>query len=724
MTERLARWSSLHPWRTVIAWVAAVVLAFVAIAALLEDALSTEAEVTGVTESQRAEELRFERFRPTRAETEREITEVVIVRGASPERAAPLAEELRAAGAMEVVTPVDDDRLISRDGDAFALLVGLGLDGEDDVDGMVAAVERADAEPGVEAAVTGELTVDADFNQLSQDDLRTGELYFGIPASLVILLLVFGAVVAGLVPLVFALVSIFVALALTALIGQAFELSVFVVNMLTGMGLALGIDYTLFILSRFREERSRGREKPDAIAAAGATASRAVLFSGLAFVLAMTGMLLVPSSIMRSLAAGAILVGIVSVIAALTLLPAVLSLLGDRVNALRIPYFGRSVGTQAAAESRFWGRIVAFVMRRPVGSLAVAAAFMIALAVPVFAMETGSSGIATLPDRFVSKQGFDLLNEEFPGQTTDPVRIVIDGEAGSRGVERGVERLREALVEHPLFAEPTIAINEAGDTMLLTVPIAGDAVSEPAIEAVRDLRNEVVPEAFAGVGAEVLVGGDTAVELEYHDTMDRWLPRVFAFVLGLSFILLTIAFRSIVVPATAIVMNLLSVGAAYGLLVLVFQKGVGNELLGFSQVDHIEAWVPLFLFSVLFGLSMDYQVFLLSRIRERFSETKDNRDAITFGVGSTARLITGAALIIIAVFGGFAMGDLVMFQQLGFGVAVALLLDATVIRSVVVPATMALVGRWNWYLPSWLGWLPDVHVEGAEPRRAAATATR
>jgi uncharacterized membrane protein YdfJ with MMPL/SSD domain len=718
VTERLARASSRHPWRVVGAWIVAVVVAFGLIATLLEGVLSTEAEVTGVTESQRAEDLQFERFRPTRAEAERSITEVVIVRGASPERASSLAEELRAAGASEVITPAQDERLASADGDSFALLIALGFDGEDDVEEMVAVVDQLDDEPGIEAAVTGELTVDADFNQLSQDDLRTGELFFGAPAALVILLLVFGAVVAGLVPLVFAVVSILVALGLTALLGQAFELSVFVVNMLTGMGLALGIDYTLFILSRYREERSQGRDKLDAIAVGGATASRAVLFSGLAFVLAMTGMLLVPSSIMRSLAAGAILVGIVSVLAALTLLPAVLSLIGDRVNALRIPYFGRSVGTHARAESRFWGRIVAFVMRRPAASLAAATAFMIAAALPVLAMETGSAGIATLPDRFESKRGFQLLNEEAPGQTTDPVRIVIDANADSPAVEAAVGRLEDALAARPIFSEPTIETNEAGDTILVTVPIAGDAVSKPAIEAVRDLRQDVVPRAFAGVEGEVLVGGDTAVELEYHDTMDRWLLRVFASVLALSFVLLTIAFRSLVVPATAIVMNLLSVGAAYGLLVLVFQEGIGNELLGFQQVDHIEAWVPLFLFSVLFGLSMDYQVFLLSRIRERFSLTNDNREAIRFGVVSTARLITGAALIIIAVFWGFAMGDLVMFQQMGFGVAVALLLDATVIRSVVVPAAMVLLGRWNWYLPSWLSWLPDVHVEGAEPPRA------
>jgi RND superfamily putative drug exporter len=722
MTERLARWSSRRPWLTIAAWVVALVLSFGAIGTLLGDALNTEAEVTGVTESQRAEELLFERFPPSPTDFERQISEVVVVRGVSPDRAEALAEDLRAAGAAHVFTPEEDERLLSEDGDAFGLLVALGPDAEDDVDEVVAVVERVDAEPGVDAGITGEFTLDADFNQLSQDDLKTGELYFGIPAALVILLLVFGAVVAGLVPLVFALVSIFVALALTALVGQAYELSVFVTNMLTGMGLALGIDYTLFILSRYREERGQGREKPDAIAAAGATASRAVLFSGLAFVLAMTGMLLVPSSIMRSLAAGAILVGIVSVIAALTLLPAVLSLVGDRVNALRIPYFGRSVAAQA--ESRFWNRIVAFVMRRPAASLAAAAALLLAAAIPVFGLETGSSGISTLPDRFASKQGFELLNEEFPGQTTNPVQVVVDGDTDSPQVQAALERLEGELAERPIFAEPRVETSEAGNTTLLTVPIAGDAVSEPAIEGVRELRMEIVPAAFAGVEAEVLVGGDTAVELEYHDTMDRWLPRVFVFVLGLSFILLTIAFRSIVVPATAIVMNLLSVGASYGLLVLVFQEGIGNEIFGFQQVDHIEAWVPLFLFSVLFGLSMDYQVFLLSRIRERFSQTGDNRDSVSFGVGSTARLITGAALIIIAVFWGFAMGDLVMFQQMGFGVAVALLLDATLIRSVVVPATMALLGRWNWYLPSWLRWLPDVHVEGAEPRREPATAAR
>ncbi|HEU4448842.1 MAG TPA: MMPL family transporter [Gaiellaceae bacterium] len=729
-TDSLARACALHPWRTVAVWIGLVVLSLGVVATMLGDTLTSEGDVTSETDSRRGYDLLAERFPATREEVEQEASEVVVVdfgRGraddpAAEERLQALAAELEQAGATSVVPYRDEngERVVSEDGSATALLVALGFDGEDKVEPAVEAVERLDEEPGVEAAMTGELVLDEDFGRLSEEDLQEGELFFGAPAALVVLLLVFGSVVAGVVPLVLAVLAIVVALALTALVGQVFELSVFVTNMIFGMGLALGIDYSLFILSRFREERSQGREKVDAIVTAGATASRAVLFSGAAFVLAMTGLELVPNTIMRSLATGAILVGIASVAAALTLLPAVLSLLGDRVNSLRIPFFGRA---SAAAESRFWGRIVAAVMRRPVASLAAAVALLLAAATPVLALETGTAGISTLPDRFESKQGFDLLNREFPGQTVDPVEIVVDGDADSPDVRAALDRLEEQLPRKPILGEPTEETSPGGDLVAVTVPIAGDSVSPEAVAAVRELREETIPATFAGVDAEVFVTGDTAEDVDYYDVMDAWLPIVFAFVLGLSFVLLTIAFRSVVVPATAIAMNLLSVGAAYGLLVLVFVKGVGNELFGFQQVDFVEAWVPLFLFAVLFGLSMDYQVFLLSRIRERFTQTGSNDDAVAFGVGSTARLITGAALIIIAVFAGFARGDLVMFQQMGFGVAVALLIDATVIRSVVVPASMSLLGLRNWYLPSWLRWLPDVHVEGHEEEMPAGRPT-
>jgi RND superfamily putative drug exporter len=582
-----------------------------------------------------------------------------------------------------------------------AVVVEIGLEDEEagkNVSDLVGGLD--DSTFNVEA--TGEWTVENDFQTLSQEDLQKGELQFGLPAALIVLLLVFGSVIAGLIPVALALVAIMAALGLTAFLGIFFDLSIFTVNMLTGMGLALGIDYSLFVVSRFREERSNGLEKLDAVGATGTTASRAVLFSGFAFVIAMFGLLIIPNTIFRSLAAGAILVGITSVLVALTLLPAVLSLLGDRVNSLRIPLIGRDAERGTGAVSPFWGGIVRTVMRRPAISLVLSTALLLLLALPVLDYTTGEAGIRTLPDRFPSKQGFNALQQEFGVGTTDTVQVVIDGRARPADVQTLALRMRR----NPALQNVEVRRYGSDFAVVEAVP-AGDSRDERALDTVRELRREDIP------GARVLVTGETAESLDYRQLTNRWLPILITFVLTLSFILLTIAFRSIVVAATAIVLNLLSVGAAYGVLVLVFEKGVGNELFGFQQVDFIEAWVPLFLFAVLFGLSMDYHVFLLSRIRERYLQTGDNDAAVAHGIGSTARLITGAALIIIAVFGGFAVGDLVMFQQMGFGVAVSLLIDATIIRSVLLPAAMKLLGDWNWYLPKWLDWLPDFHVEGS-----------
>jgi uncharacterized membrane protein YdfJ with MMPL/SSD domain len=375
------------------------------------------------------------------------------------------------------------------------------------------------------------------------------------------------------------------------------------------------------------------------------------------------------------------------------------------VNALRIPFVGRG-----GSESRFWAWIVHRVLRWPLVSLVASVALLLLAAAPVLGLERGFAGIETVPDRFESKRGYVAYTEEFGGGETDPALITVRGDDGG-----GIERLRSLLARDPAFGPVTVEEGEDGVT-LVTAPVLGDSASTEAVRAVERLRAEYVPQAFSGSEAEVLVGGETASNIDYFSMVDTWLPIEFVFVLGLSFLLLTLAFRSIVVAGTAVVLNLLSVGAAYGLLVLVFQEGLGNELLGFQQVDSIVAWVPLFLFAVLFGLSMDYHVFLLSRIREAYVRTGSNEQAITHGVVSSARLITGAALIIIAVFSGFARGDLVMFQQMGFGVAVALLIDATLIRSVVVPAAMKLLGKWNWWLPRRLQWLPHVSVEG--PPRA------
>ncbi|MCZ7590306.1 MAG: MMPL family transporter [Gaiella sp.] len=579
---------------------------------------------------------------------------------------------------------------------------------------MIEVVDAAQS-GGFETAVTGEFTADRDFTRLSEEDLRKGEFQFGLPAALVILLLVFGAVVAGLVPVLVALVAIVVSLGLTALLGQAFELSIFVVNMISGMGLALGIDYSLFVVSRYREERRLGSEQLAAIGTVGSTASRAVLFSGSAFVLAMTGMLLVPDTILRSLAAGAILIGIVTVIAALTLLPAVLSLIGDRVNSLRVPWLGRRVEESAGAEGRVWSRVVRAVTSKPLLAAALSAGALVAAALPVLTIETGLTGVRELPDRFAAKQGFTLLEDEFGIGTADPVQVVVEGDVRSAGLRRAVDELARRVGADGAFRPPEVSTSPDGRLARVEALVAGDSRDKRALQAVERLRSEIVPDVFAGSDAEVLVTGETAEVVDYRALTDTWLPIVFVFVLALSFVLLTVAFRSAVLPAVAIALNLLSVGAAYGLMVLVFLHGVGRGLLGLTAVDVIAAWLPLFLFAVLFGLSMDYTVFLLSRIRERVAGGDTTVDAVAFSVASTARIITGAALIIIAVFVGFAAGDQVEFQQMGFGVAVALLIDATLVRLVLLPAVLALLGERTWYLPAWLGWLPHVEIEGAAP---------
>jgi uncharacterized membrane protein YdfJ with MMPL/SSD domain len=709
-------------------WAVAVVVAVVLIATFLGEALTNTAEVTTQTDSKRGQELLTERMG-----SGAEPSEVVVVRSGTLTAEDPAFQaEVRRLRQAALATGVLDAAAVAAVGtedlpvspDNHAVLVPLPLRTDADVEPIVELVGAADGRGGFDVEIIGEATADRDFEELSGQDLLEGELLFGLPAALVVLLLVFGSLVAGLVPLGLAVVSIVVALALAALVGQSVALSVFVVNMITGMGLALGIDYALFVLSRFREERSHGRQVAEAIGAAGATASRAVLFSGLAFALAMLGMVLVPDTILRSLAVGAILVGVVSVAAALTLLPALLGLLGDRVNALRLPIVGRGLGRPSGVEGRAWSRVVGQVVARPVLGLVLSAGLLLGLAVPVLDLERGFAGVGTLPDRFPAKQGLVALEASFPGATTEPAQVVIDGQVNAPQVKAATDRLRRDLDGRGRFGPATLQANDAGDLAVVSVPVGADAESAQAYAAVRQLRDTLIPAAFAGIHAQVLVTGDTAENLDYFAIIQRWLPLVFTFVLGLSFVLLVLAFRTIVVPAVAIGLNLLSVGAAYGLLVLVFQHGWGTNLLGLQRVDAVEAWVPLFLFSVLFGLSMDYQVFLLSRIHERYRQTGDPRDAVVAGVGSTARIITGAALIIVVVFCGFAAGELVMFQQMGVGVAVALLLDATVVRVVLMPATLAILGDRAWYLPRWLGRLPRLTIEApAAPAPAAESGT-
>jgi uncharacterized membrane protein YdfJ with MMPL/SSD domain len=710
ITEVLARRAAARPRRTLAAW-GVVVLASLALVATSLHGLTSNSTVSGHPRSATAEAL-YARGFPGPV-----VTDVVVVHSSrytvdDPAFRSHIARLVRAIHATGSVNEVNS-YLTGRapiSGDRHATVVQLGITSDGAAKDVVTVVEAANG-GSFSAAITGDHSVGNDFGQVSQTDLEHGEFAIGLPAALVVLVLVFASLVAGLVPVLLAILSIVVGLGIVALLSQAFELSIFIVNMLTGMGLALGIDYSLFVISRYREERGRGLPQDAAIRTSGATASRAVLFSGSTFVVSLFGMLIVPTSIMRSLAAGAIIVGIVSVAAALTLLPALLALVGDRVNALRVPYLGRHLADADAAESRVWRRIVEAVLRRPALSLVLAAAVMIALATPTLGIHIGQNSVLTLPSDLPSRQGYVALQREFGTSAPYPVIVVAQGGGGATvGLLKTIAR---GMPRNGQFGPATVRTGRDG-IVALTAPVLGEAVGEPAVGAVRQLTR-AVDRLFAGTGVRAYVGGKTAEAGEYYDATTTPTPYVLAFVLGLSLILLTVAFRSLVVALVSIVLNLLSVGAAYGLLTLVFIHGWLTNVLGFEKVPIIDAWVPLFLFSVLFALSMDYQVFLMSRIRERYDLTGATRDAVAWGVASTARIITGAALIIVAVFSGFASGQLVMFQQMGFGVAVALLLDATLIRSVVLPSMMSLLGERAWYLPRWLDWLPHVEVERQAP---------
>jgi RND superfamily putative drug exporter len=715
----------LHPWRAIGLWAVLLLAGLGAITIFLPGALTAQYTFFNQPPSKVGSDLLAQRMNMPR-----KANEVVVV--SSPNQAATslafrsevlgLQSRIAALGPGVTDSVVSAFRggtpaaMISADGHTAILPIVMAGDltqADKNIGKVLAVVHGANGRGGYQALITGSASINSDFSHQATADLRKGE-GIGLPIALIILLVVFGTVVAASLPVFLALIAITLAIALTAILGHLFSVSTFAVNMITLIGLAVGIDYSLFIVSRFREELARGRSTIDAVAVAGGTAARAVFFSGMTVILALCALLLVPANIFVSLGGGAILVVAVAVFAALTLLPAVLGLLGPRVNRGKLPYLGRRLmDARAAGKPSVMARAARAAMRRPVTSLAIGAGVLLLAASPLIGMKTGVSGVSTLPNSFQSKQAFEVLSSHFSAGLASPTQIVIDGPAASLQVQAAISSLEATLTADSSFGAVQTLTDKAGNLTLLSVPIAGSSTSALALGKVRELRDSYIPQAFAGSSAKVYVTGDTAFNVDYINTVNAYFPWVITIVLALSFILLMVAFRSVVVPATAIAMNLLSVGAAYGLMTLVFQHGVGASIFGFQRVTVIEQWIPLFLFAVLFGLSMDYQVFLLSRIKEEYDRTGDNRAAISKGIGATAGIITGAALIMLAVFAGFATGKLVMFEQMGFGLGVAIILDATLVRMVLVPSAMSLFGRWNWYLPTWLAWLPHLSIESA-----------
>jgi RND superfamily putative drug exporter len=752
-TSDLARISAAHPWRVLAVWILALVLA-VATMGVLGDSTTTEMRFTNNPEAQQGMDI-LER---AGLDDNNPTDETVIVQAkiatvddpAYREHVQQVTADLRALKGVVVPDTVVNYYELSANPETAAMaeglvsedrrttLIPLTLAGSQDEAAKNAPVFHEN----LAALNTGEYYVESvgfisigeENNRIAEEDLIRGES-FGVAAALVILVVVFGALVAAGLPVMLALVSITISFGLTSLLGQVWSLSFFITNMITMIGLAVGIDYALFVVERYREERRHGRPKSDAITVAGGSATKAVAFSGGTVVLALSGMFLLPATIFQALAAGAVLVVVVSVTATMTMVPAMLSLLGDRIDWPRrrdYDAYAREHATDqhhgvATVYTGFWGRITRVVMARPIVAVVLAATLLVLASIPYWTIETGFAGVESMPADSNVRHGFEILDQEFSAGALAPVQFVVEG--NPKEVAPAIDRLRAGLAEMtipngdsteaaflPLSAGEWAVWSESGDVALLEATLAKASNDERSYATINELRDDIVPAAFAGVEATVYVSGETAFNQDFFTLVETYQPIIVALVLVLSFLLLLLAFRSVVVSVKAIVLNLLSVGAAYGLLVLIFQKGIGNELFGLQHTPTIEAWLPIFLFCVLFGLSMDYHVFLLSRIREHYDLTGDNAEAVAIGLKSTGRIITGAALIMVAVFGGFASGRLVMLQQMGFGLGVAVLIDATIIRTVLVPSAMALLGDRNWYMPHWLRWLPDLRVEGT-PRK-------
>lgn len=732
IAARAGRWSATHRKTAIWGWLAFVVLA-VFIGGSVGTRTLTDAE-SGVGESGKAGVVTSENF-PENASEQVLITAPAGDSNTSPstrQAANELSRELKATPYVShVENPFAPGNRGQLSADGKSALLSFQLAGtEDELSERLGATQDAVNEaqaraPGVGFAQFGDASANEEIGQAFEDDFKKAEIT-SLPITLLILIIAFGAFIAAGVPLLLGLTSVAAAIGLTALVSHITPMSDAANSVILLIGLAVGVDYSLFYLRREREERAAGRSESAALEAAAATSGRAVIVSGITVIIAMAGMYMTGDSTFASFATGTILVVAVAMVGSLTVLPAVLAWLGDRVDKGRIPLIDRlrrrkirRVGGEqsvlAGQEGGFGAKFIRTVLRRPGISAVVAGGLLVLVALPAFKLHTVVPGAEALPQDLPVIKAYNQMNEAFPGGP-DPARVVIEAEdVRSPEVQQGVAALKEAVDGPREFGSPvTTEVSPNGKVEVVSVPLAGSGTDDASNAALVSLREDLIPATIGQVpGTETNVSGMTASSKDFNDLMKSRAPLVFAFVLMTAFILLMVAFRSIVIPVTSILLNLLSVGAAYGLLVWVFQEGHLEGLLGFESMGGITAWLPMFLFVVLFGLSMDYHVFILSRIREAHDQGRSTSEAIEYGLRRTAGPVTSAAIVMVAVFSIFATLSMLEFKQMGVGLAAAVLIDATIVRGVLVPSTMKLLGKWNWYLPSWLEWLPKINLEGA-----------
>jgi len=698
LTGRLARASARRPWLTLGLWAAALAVAL-PLAGQAEGVVTPEVRNLITTESDKGNELdTLHRSAGSEAYDE---TVILTSRSASfgdPTYDAAVRDVVRAVEAVdgvESVTPPTVDAGVAESGRTALVQVETSADVAV-VEALVEAVDGLDVD-GFDLLVSGEESGMLAFSALAQEQLARGEL-IGVAAALVVLLLVLGALVAASIPLGVAAVSVLSALAMVAVVGRAFDLTESMLILTTMLGLALSIDYSLVSVQRFREELARGRTPLDAVTVTGSTANRAVLFSGITVMLSLSGLLLIPTTEYVGIALSVIFVAITSVITTLTLLPAVLRLLGHRVNKGRVPF------THPTREPLRWQRAARAVIKRPAVATVAGVLVLLVCAAPLASLRLTTPGPESLPEDFITHRASALLVEEF-GRGQSSTTIAVENASSAQDE---IVALAMAIDADPAFTGTTV--DRRGDVAFLDTGDRYDPADPRAEEAIHRLRDVHVPAALDGTAATAYVTGDQATSIDGIDLLLSRAWMVVAFVLGTSFLLLLAMFRSIVIPLKAIALNLLGAGATFGAMVAAYQWGWGSALLGFPEVEGISPYMPVITFALLFGLSMDYHVFLLSRIKEGYDATGDTASAVVHGLGRTGRLITGAAAIMVAVFSGFAASDIPELSQWGFGLGFAVLIDATVIRTLLLPAAMVWLGDSNWYLPRWLEWLPHFGV--------------
>ncbi len=699
----MGRWSAQHRKTAILGWIAFVVLAAVLGGRVGQNDL--EASASGNGESKRGDMLIEAAGFPDQA------GERVLVQGNDPQLTAAVGDVVGRLKRVEGITEIQSP-LRSKDG--HSVVVSFKIPGSDEqverlVDRPLAAVAAAQkAHPRVRVEQFGDASAaKAIAAQDAKDGKNAERISFVL--MLVILLVAFGAIVAAGVPLVLGATAVIGATGLLGPISQLYALPSDVAQLMMIIGLAVGVDYAMFYSRRMMEERDRGHSSAAAVEIAAATSGRAVLISGVTVMVAMAGLLFAGNPIFVGFGIGTMLVVAVAVLGSMTFLPAMLSFLGEKnwLEKGRVGGWGLITKRRhrAKGESRVWGAILTRVLKRPLLSALVAAGLLVALSLPALGMQFKAAGFDGYSRSQPVIQTYDRLQAAFPGGAAPAITVIKADDVTAAPVQAAIRQLHDQALATGRLSEP-YRVEISPDK---TVAVVALAAKDGGVEA---LRSEVVPATVGKVG-EVAVTGPTAGTKDFTDAMTSHAPLVFAFVGGLAFILLLVTFRSIVVPIKAIVLNLLSVGSAYGVLVLVFQDGHGESLLDFQSVGGVAPWIPLFLFVILFGLSMDYHVLVLSRVREAIDGGMSNDDAVAHGIKSTAGVVTSAALVMVAVFGAFALGSDQMAKQIGIGLASAILIDATVIRAVLLPASMKLLGAWNWYLPKGLGWLPKVAHEPA-----------